>query len=42
MGMMPRDDEELKGLSRRNKGGISREGEARDEKFVLQYLRSIL
>jgi hypothetical protein len=36
MRMVPRNDEELKGPSRRNKGGAySREREAGDEKFVL-------
>jgi hypothetical protein len=36
MRMMPRIDEELKGPSPRNKGGAySREGEAKDEEYVL-------
>jgi hypothetical protein len=43
MKMMSRIDEELKGPSRRNKGGAySREGKARDEESVLQYFRSIV
>jgi hypothetical protein len=36
MRMMSRNDEELRGPNRRNKGGAySREGKARDEEFVL-------
>ncbi len=43
MRMIPRNDEKSKGPSCRNKGGAySREGAARDEEFVLQYLRSTL
>ncbi len=40
---MPKNDEKLRGLSCKNKGGAyRREGTFEDEEFVLQYLRSIL
>ncbi len=43
MRMMLRNDEELKGPSRRNKGGAyKRKGTFADEESMLQYLRSIL
>ncbi len=40
---MLRNDEELRGPSRKNKGGAySRKGAAGDEEFVLQYFRYTL
>jgi hypothetical protein len=43
MRMMSRNDEKLRGPSRRNKGGAySKEGASGDEESMLQYLKSIL
>ncbi len=39
---MPRNDEELRGPSHRNKGAYKKQEASGDGEFVLQHLRSIL